>query len=91
MYKFFSDNIGYVLVEPRTRQLIAIDMGESEVSRKVIEELEAQNRTKLTHIFNTHHHSDHIGGNLFWKEARPNIEIVTGSSQWATRIPGITK
>lgn len=90
MYRFFQDNIGYVLLEPRTRGLIAIDVGEYEASRKVIEELEKQNRTRLTHILSTHHHGDHIGGNLKWREARPEVEIVSGNTH-AERIPGMTK
>ena len=40
MFKFFDDNIGYVLLEPQTRHLIAVDMGEFEVSSKIIKELE---------------------------------------------------
>jgi hypothetical protein len=40
MYRFFSDNIGYVILEPRTRNLIAIDVGDFDTSKKVIEELE---------------------------------------------------
>ena len=40
MYPFFQDNIGYVLLEPRTRSLIAVDIGDFEQSRKVISELE---------------------------------------------------
>jgi hypothetical protein len=40
MYRFFKDNIGYVLLEPRTRNLIAVDVGDYEASAKVIAELE---------------------------------------------------
>jgi hypothetical protein len=40
MYRSFSDNIGYVLLEPRTRNLIAVDLGEFETSHKVITEIE---------------------------------------------------
>ena len=39
-YRFFSDNIGYVLMDSKTKTLIAIDMGEFETSSKVINELE---------------------------------------------------
>ena len=40
MFKFFDDNIGYVLLEPQTKHLIAVDLGEFEVSSKIIMELE---------------------------------------------------
>lgn len=40
MYKFNKDNIGYVLMEPRSKQLIAVDVGDYEQSAKVIKELE---------------------------------------------------
>ena len=66
MYRFFNDNIGYVLVEPRTRGLIAVDVGDFESSYKVIRELERENRSELKYILSTHHHSDHVGGNMKW-------------------------
>src|SRR5690606_16018857 len=42
---------------------------------------------RLTHIFNTHHHGDHAGGNLALK-ARWGCTIV-GPRADAARIPGI--
>ena len=42
---------------------------------------------RLTHILNTHHHSDHAGGNLALKE-RTGCQIV-GPRADAARIPGI--
>ncbi len=40
MFRFNADNIGYVLMEPRTRSLIGIDLGEYEISHKVVSEIE---------------------------------------------------
>lgn len=40
LFKFFQDNIGYVILEPRTRGLIAVDLGDYEASSKVINEIE---------------------------------------------------
>lgn len=80
MFKFNTDNIGYVLMEPSTRSLIAIDLGEFEISHKVITEIETTQRAQLKYILTTHHHNDHQGGNKQWKELRGNqIEIVTGN------------
>ena len=75
MYPFGGKeaNIGYVLVEPRTRSLIAVDIGDYEASKKVIGELERQNKSQLTHILTTHHHSDHSAGNDQWKIERPGV------------------
>ena len=87
MYGFNQDNIGYVIMDPRTRALIAIDTGDFDTSYKIISEIERQNRTELKYIFSTHSHGDHVGGNLKWKEARPGVKIVGGSSG---EIPGAT-
>lgn len=59
MFKFNTDNIGYVLMEPSTRSLIAIDLGEFEISHKVITEIETTQRAQLKYILTTHHHNDH--------------------------------
>jgi glyoxylase-like metal-dependent hydrolase (beta-lactamase superfamily II) len=60
--------VGYILLEPRTKALIAIDIGEYDVSEKVVTELEKRHNTQLKYIFSTHHHDAHVGGNLKWKE-----------------------
>lgn len=55
LYKFNEDNIGYVLMEPTTRHLIAIDTGEFDKSSKIIKQLESRHEgSKLTHILSTH-------------------------------------
>ncbi len=57
--KALSDNYIYVLNNPINKQTAAIDPGEAQ---PVIDLLE-KNNWNLTHIFNTHHHNDHIAGN----------------------------
>jgi len=32
MHKFYEDNIGYILMDPKSKDLIAIDVGNFEVS-----------------------------------------------------------
>jgi len=64
LYKFNEDNVGYVLMEPKTKQLIAIDTGEFDKSSNIVNQLEKTQGARLTHILSTHKHSDHIGGNL---------------------------
>ena len=51
-------------MEPRTRSLIAVDVGEFEVSYKAISEIEKRNKTELKYILSTHYHNDHVGANL---------------------------
>ena len=57
--KALSDNYIYVLHDPINKQTAVIDPGEAQ---PVIELIEKKG-WKLSHIFNTHHHEDHIGGN----------------------------
>ena len=90
LYKFYSDNIGYVLMDPQTKSLILIDAGHYPTSREVVEELEERNHAKLRYIFTTHGHWDHVNGNAEWKKNRPDLEIVTGNCP-DVDIPGATK
>ena len=57
--KALSDNYIYVLHNPINKQTAVIDPGEAQ---PVIDLLEKKN-WNLSHIFNTHHHDDHIAGN----------------------------
>jgi glyoxylase-like metal-dependent hydrolase (beta-lactamase superfamily II) len=68
MYRFFNDNLGFVLLEPRTRALLAFDTGSFEASKKVIEEIESTHKgSRLKYIMTTHRHDDHCGGNMRWR------------------------
>ncbi len=57
----------------------------------VLEELRRRGR-RLTHIFNTHHHFDHVGSNAALSAAFPGLEVF-GSRYDAEhdRIPGLTR
>lgn len=94
MYRFFDDNIGYVLLEPHTKNLIAVDVGCYETSHKIISELERRHKASLRYIFSTHRHADHIGGNLQWKDEKKrlgqDLDIITGALS-PGNIPGYTK
>ena len=78
-----SDNYGYLLHDASAGLTAAIDT--PDVSA-IAAELE-RHGWQLTHIFNTHHHADHAGGNLALKE-RYRCTIV-GPRGDASRIPGI--
>jgi len=70
LYPYLEDNIGYVLHEPSTQTLIAVDTGDYKQSNKIICELERRTGATLGYILSTHKHWDHIDGNLEWKQDR---------------------
>ncbi len=57
-FLYGSDNYGVLINDPRTNQTIAIDAGDFSVYNQELEKKE----WNLTHIFITHHHSDHTDG-----------------------------
>lgn len=77
------DNYIHLLHDPDTGATAAVDPAEAQ---PVLERLAARGWT-LSHIFNTHHHDDHTGGNLQLKQAT-GCKVV-GSSVDAQRIPGL--
>jgi len=78
-----SDNYVYLIYDPDTQCCACVDPAESAPVKRRLDEL----GWRLTHIFNTHHHFDHIGGNLPLKQAY-ECEIV-GAANDANRIDGI--
>jgi hydroxyacylglutathione hydrolase len=80
-----ADNYAYLLVDPATGDAAIVDCAEA---GKVEEEIERQ-RVRLTAILTTHHHFDHVGGNLDLLARHPNLRIY-GSAEDAAKIPGIT-
>ena len=59
LYSFNEDNVGYVLREPESNSLIAVDVGDTEQSGKVIRGLEKELGAELRYILTTHKHWDH--------------------------------
>ena len=80
-----SDNYGFLLRDQTTGAVATIDTPDTTA---INEELEKAGWS-LTHIFNTHHHWDHAGGNLALKE-KWHCEIV-GPKNEADRIPGLDR
>jgi hydroxyacylglutathione hydrolase len=58
-----SDNYAYILFDPAGGFCAVVDPSEAEPVRRAL------GTRKLTHILNTHHHPDHIGGNQALKAA----------------------
>jgi hydroxyacylglutathione hydrolase len=78
-----KDNYSYLVIDESNNTACVIDPSESE---PVINFIEQENIT-LKYILNTHHHFDHIGGNIDLKN-RYN-SIVVGYKDDANRIPEI--
>jgi len=78
-----KDNYVYLIHDNQTGETAAVDPAEAD---PVLEALAANGWT-LTHVLNTHHHGDHVGGNLELKR-RTGCRIV-GSERDLKRIPGI--
>ena len=62
--KCLSDNYSYLLQDKNTNTVGVVDPSEFSVINQEIE----KKYKKLDFIFNTHHHDDHVGGNLDLKE-----------------------
>ena len=77
------DNYIYLVSDVMTGETAVVDPA---LSRPVLDALK-EHSLKLSFIFNTHHHSDHVGGNLDLKAATGCMII--GPIGERDRIPGI--
>jgi hydroxyacylglutathione hydrolase len=83
-----GDNYGYLLHDSSTGQTAAIDTPCAKTYQKELN----KRGWKLTHIFNTHHHHDHTGGNLELKNNNGDgVVVVHGPLLEKSKIPGIDK
>jgi len=78
-----NDNYVWLMREPQSGAVGVVDPA---VAGPVLAEA-AKRRWKITHILNTHHHGDHVGGNLEIKEATGCT--IVGPRVDRARIPGI--
>ncbi len=77
----FADNYIYLLRDPASGSVGVVDPGDA---KPVLAELQRRG-WDLTHIFNTHHHNDHIGGNHELK-TRSGADVI-GARADVSRIP----
>ena len=80
--KCLNDNYSYLIFEEETNTVSIIDPAEFMPCDKVI-----QKYKKLDYILNTHHHADHVDGNIELKK-KYNSKIM-GFEDDKNRIPGI--
>ena len=78
-----TDNYAYIIIDNNSKMVGVVDPSEA---TPVVTFLEKKN-LKLNYILNTHHHFDHIGGNLELKK-KYKTKIV-GFINDKHRIPGI--
>jgi len=78
-----SDNYVWLMREPQSGAVGVVDPA---VAAPVLAEAEKR-RWRISHILNTHHHGDHVGGNLEIKKATGCT--IVGNRRDKARIPGI--
>ena len=78
-----SDNYGFLIHEPDSGATGTIDTPDAAAINRALQ----KNGWTLTHILNTHHHFDHVGGNLELKEKWDCV--IVGPAADVARIPGI--
>ena len=78
-----NDNYVWLMREPQSGAVGVVDPA---VAGPILQEAEKR-RWKITHILNTHHHGDHVGGNLEIKKATGCT--IVGPRVDRARIPGI--
>lgn len=78
-----ADNYIFVLHNLETKIAAVVDPAEAEPTLKYLQKLDL----KLAAIFNTHHHYDHVGGNLDLLNYFPDL-CIYGSREDQGRIPG---
>jgi hydroxyacylglutathione hydrolase len=78
-----SDNYVYLLHDREGNATAVVDPAEAEPVLSVL----ATRGWTLTHILNTHHHGDHVGGNLALKRATGCT--IAGARADRARIPGL--
>ena len=80
-----SDNYSYLLHDKKTNTVAIVDPSDFSQCNKEIQ----KKYKKLDYILNTHHHFDHIGGNL---ELKKNYGAkILGFEKDKARIPGIDR
>ena len=62
--KCLQDNYSYLIIDEKNKNACVIDPGEAKPVINFIE----NNQINLKYILNTHHHYDHVGGNLELKK-----------------------
>jgi hydroxyacylglutathione hydrolase len=80
-----KDNFAYLVIDGDGRCAV-VDPGEA----APIEAALARENARLTAVWATHHHADHVGGVPELVKNRPGLEVVIGAKD-AARTPNVTR
>lgn len=83
VFPMLSDNYGFLIHDPSSGATAVVDPAEAAPALVACD----ARGWRLTHILNTHHHGDHVGGNLELK-SRTGCQVI-GPAYDRDRIPGI--
>ena len=83
--KCLQDNYSYIIIDEENQVACVIDPGEAEPIIDFVE----NKKIRLKYILNTHHHYDHVGGNIELQK-KYNTNII-GFKNDKSRIPGISE
>ena len=81
--KCLQDNYSYLIIDKNNLKACVVDPSEASPIINFVE----KEKLKLVYILNTHHHYDHVGGNLELKR-KYNSKVI-GFKEDKKRIPGI--
>ena len=81
--KCLQDNYSYLIIDKNNLKACVVDPSEASPIINFVE----KKKLKLKYILNTHHHYDHVGGNLELKR-KYNSKVI-GFKEDKKRIPGI--
>lgn len=72
MFPMFSDNYGYLIVKPGTKEAACVDPGDGNAVLQASRDLDLH----LVQAWCTHKHADHVGGIATLKSALPDLEVI---------------
>lgn len=72
MFPMFSDNYGYLIVKPGTKEAACVDPGDGDAVLQACRSLGLD----LVQAWCTHKHADHVGGVATLKTALPDLEVI---------------
>ena len=75
-----NDNYSYLIVEEKTNTISIVDPSEYEACDQIIKKY-----NKLDYILNTHHHADHVDGNLKLKKKYNSVVLGFGLEKRCVR------
>src|SRR5581483_3651491 len=80
---YYTDGIFSIGVYIKNNQAVLIDSGISKDSAKELDKTLLQMGVQVAAIINTHCHGDHCGGNAYFQQKYPKIQIFSTETERA--------